>query len=278
MSAVLESHLSITSGSYFPFDAEELQKDVVRHLREAMQAVPPPDDPANHPPPKLLVVPHSEYHRSGSVAALAYVQAQPWAASLRRVVLLGPIHREVTMGLALPAVTRFASPLGALRLDAYALARLSAWRSVRVNDNALATEHSLEVQLPFLQVLLRNFILLPVGVGCIDADELAEVLRSVWGGPETLVVVSTDLSNSLPAEEAEAQDSQTLRAILGLSSNLDTSQACGARALNGALRAARQQRLQPRLLGRSQSKRGRGERGHVVGHAALAFYPTIAGV
>ena len=207
---------------------------------------PPPPDLEGQAPPKMLVVPHSSYARSGGIAALAYAQVHPWAHLIRRVVLLGPIHREVVMGLALPAITRFISPLGAaarwMRTHWHAC---PAWRGVRVNDGALATEHSLEVQLPFLQVALKEFILLPLGVGCMAPDELAEVLRSVWGGPETLIVVSSDLSNSLPQAEADHRDSHTLRAILGLASDIDTSQACGARVLNGALKAARLHRLQP---------------------------------
>ena len=272
MSTVLDPHPSIVSGTYFPMDPVQLRRQVVGHLRDAQALAPPPRDTAIHAPPKMLIVPHSSYARSGGIAALAYAQVHPWAQQIRRVVLLGPVHREVIMGLALPAITRFISPLGSLRLDAYALARLSAWRGVRVNDKALATEHSLEVQLPFLQVALKEFILLPLAVGCMDAGDLAEVLRSVWGGPETLIVVSSDLSNSLPPTQAEATDTRTLRSILGLASDIDTTQACGARALNGALRAARQHRLVPKLVGRGHSTRDRGEPHRVVGHAAVALY------
>jgi MEMO1 family protein len=275
MHTVAEPHPSIASGTYFPMDPVPVRRQVVGHLRDAQAVAPPPPDLEGQAPPKMLVVPHSAYARSGGIAALAYAQVHPWAHLIRRVVLLGPIHREVVMGLALPAITRFISPLGPLRLDAYALARLSAWRGVRVNDGALATEHSLEVQLPFLQVALKEFILLPLGVGCMAPDELAEVLRSVWGGPETLIVVSSDLSNSLPLAEADHRDSHTLRAILGLASDIDTSQACGARVLNGALRAARQHRLQPRLLGRSHSVRDRASPHRVVGHAAIVFSPPV---
>lgn len=273
LSPTIEPHRSIVSGAYYPVDPTQLRRQVVGYMRDALSVAPPPESTAGRLPPKILVVPHSEYGRSGATAALAYAQIHPWAHHIRRVVLLGPIHRQVVLGLALPSLAHFSSPMGQIRLDAYALARLSAWRGVRVNDSALATEHSLEVQLPFLQVALREFVLLPLAVGCMGAEELSEVLRTVWGGTETLIVVSTDLSNAWPAAEGQDRDTQTLRAILGLSSDLDTTQACGARALNGALLAARHHRLVPRLLGRSHSTKPGGDQRHAVGHAALTFDP-----
>ena len=223
--------------------------------------------------PKLLVVPHAGYVYSGAVAAQAYALLAPWREQIRRVVLLGPTHRVAVRGIAVPTVSAFQTPLGPVALDTEALARLCELPQVAPDDDVHAQEHSLEVQLPFLQRSLGAFELLPLAVGDVSAAEVAQVLERAWGGDETLIVVSTDLSHYLAYAEARAKDRATVERILRLDATLDHRQACGATPLAGALLAARAHGLAPRLLDLRNSGDTAGDRSRVVGYCALAFEP-----
>ena len=130
---------------------------------------------------------------------------------------------------------------------------------------------SLEVQLPFLQVMLNDFKLLPLAVGDATPAEVAQVLERLWGGPETLIVISSDLSHFLPYPAAQAQDLATLHSLLALKGPLTHNQACGATPVNGLLLQARQHHLQPRLLQQCNSGDTAGDKSRVVGYAALSF-------
>jgi AmmeMemoRadiSam system protein B/AmmeMemoRadiSam system protein A len=212
---------------------------------------------------------------SGPVAAQAYALLAPWRGQIRRVVLLGPTHRVAVPGIAGPTATAFETPLGRVAIDTAGLAQLAALPQVTLDDRVHAGEHSLEVQLPFLQRALGTFTLLPFAVGDASADDVAEVLDDAWGGDETLIVISTDLSHYLPYAQAQAADRATVDRILQLDQTLDHHQACGATPLAGALVAARTHGLVPRLLDLRNSGDTAGDRSRVVGYCALAFEPAI---
>lgn len=257
------------AGLFYPDDAEALRADI----RDALAGAHPAPSAAA---PKLLVVPHAGYDYSGPIAAQAYAALAPWAARILRVVLLGPTHRVAVRGLAAPTVEAFETPLGTVRLDRAALAALADLPQVVASDAAHAKEHSLEVQLPFLQTVLGDFTLVPLAVGDASPGEVAEVLARLWGGDETLIVISSDLSHYLPYARAQAVDRATVERILHFATDLDPHEACGARPLSGALLIARERGLQPRLLDLRNSGDTAGDRSRVVGYGALAFAPLPA--
>jgi AmmeMemoRadiSam system protein B len=221
--------------------------------------------------PKAIIVPHAGYIYSGATAALAYARLAPAHKRIRRVVLLGPVHRVAVRGLALPGVDAFATLLGEIEIDQAAVAMLSRLPQVLVSQAAHAHEHSLEVQLPFLQSVLDDFKLLPLAVGDASPLEVAQVIETLWGGPETVIVISSDLSHFLPYAAAQAADRQTTQQILGLHGAITHQQACGGTPVNGLLLAARQHGLQPELLGLCNSGDTAGDKDRVVGYASVAF-------
>lgn len=256
------------AGSFYPDNPQALRAALTAHLGRA-----PAADPAA-PCPKLLVVPHAGYIYSGDVAARAYALLAPHRARIRRVLLLGPVHRVPVRGLAAPCVDVFETPLGRVKIDRQALDLLADLPQVVTVDRPHDQEHSLEVQLPFLQTVLGSgFMLLPLAVGQASPAEVDAVLERLWGGDETLIVISTDLSHFLPYPEAQAHDAATLQRIQHFATDLRGDEACGAMPLNGALRAARRHGLVPQLLASRNSADAVG-RGHdrVVGYGALAFH------
>lgn len=261
------------AGSFYPADPEDLRDALARHLASA----PVVDGAvAADRPPKLLVVPHAGYVYSGGVAALGFAPLARWRGRIGRVVLLGPVHRVPVRGLAAPTVSAFETPLGRVPIDRGALTSLTELPRVAWADLPHALEHSLEVQLPFLQTVLgEGFTLVPLAVGDASPVEVAAVLERVWGGDETLIVISSDLSHYLPYAEAQVRDRATVQRILHFASDLEGEEACGAAALNGALLAARRHGLVPRLLGLRNSGDAtagtRGGRDRVVGYGAIAF-------
>ena len=254
------------AGSFYPGTAGALSGEVVRLLANARLL-----SESAVTAPKVLIAPHAGYVYSGATAALAYAQLAPVCTTIRRVVLLGPVHRVPVRGLALPGATAFATPLGEIALDQPAMDSLRGLRQVIVSPAAHAQEHSLEVQLPFLQTVLSDFKLVPLVVGDASPAEVAEVLEALWGGPETLIIVSSDLSHFLSYNAAQTVDRQTIQRILYLKGPLTQEQACGGTPINGLLQAARHHQLQPRLLGLCNSGDTAGDRGRVVGYASIAF-------
>ena len=221
--------------------------------------------------PKALIVPHAGYVYSGQAAADAYACLGGWADAVERVVLLGPAHRVAIRGLALPGVDWFRSPLGMVAIDADGVRAISSLPQVVTSAQAHAAEHSLEVQLPFLQTVLGRFTLVPLVVGSVSAEEVAEVIEALWGGPETLIVVSSDLSHFLTDEEARVTDQQTVESVLDLCPLVSHHQACGATPINGLLLAARHHQLRARLLASCNSGDTAGDRARVVGYGSFAF-------
>lgn len=257
------------AGLFYPDDPRRLRDQLTEYLSAAAQ------DPALRP--KALVAPHAGYVYSGPVAARAYALLRPWHAAIRRVVLLGPVHHVWVAGLALPGVDAFVTPLGQVMLDREAMAEVARLPGVEILPAAHAREHSLEVHLPFLQTALADFGLVPLAVGGADAEQVARVLDRLWGGDETLIVVSSDLSHYLPYDLARRIDDATAQAILALDDHLVGEQACGAHPLNGLLRCARRRGLTPHLLDLRNSGDTAGDRQRVVGYGAFAFTEAAHG-
>ena len=220
--------------------------------------------------PKALVVPHAGYLYSGSVAARAYDEIAPARGIVKRVVLLGPVHRVPVRGLALPGAGHFDTPLGRIPIDQEAVRSLAGLPQVVTSAPAHAMEHSLEVQLPFLQRTLGSFSLVPLAVGNASAAEVAEVLERLWGGKETLIVISTDLSHYHPYEEAQRIDRATIGRIGAQATNINHEEACGATPLNGLLLLSKQRNLKIGLLAACNSGDTAGGRGQVVGYSSFA--------
>ena len=253
------------AGTFYPGDANELGTAVEGYLAEARERGEPADTP------KALIVPHAGYVYSGPIAATAYARLAPRAGDIRRVVLLGPSHRVWFEGLAVSGASVFRTPLGAIPIDRNAVASALELPQVSERDQAHAREHSLEVQLPFLQVALSAFALAPFSVGDARPEEVAEVLDLLWGGPETLIVISTDLSHYHDYDTARRMDAETSRAIEALiPEDLDGERACGCVPLAGMLTVARRRGLGVRTLDLRNSGDTAGSRQEVVGYGAYA--------
>ena len=222
--------------------------------------------------PKALIVPHAGYIYSGPVAARAYDEIASARGIVRRVVLLGPVHRVAVRGLAIPTAEAFATPLGKIPIDHQALRAVQDLPQVVASDPAHAPEHSLEVQLPFLQRTLGEFALAPFAVGTASVEEVAAVIGRLWGGAETLIVISTDLSHYHVYDEALNIDRSTIKRIAGFATDLSHEEACGATPLNGFLSIARKRNLSIRLLAACNSGDTAGGRGQVVGYSSFGLY------
>ncbi|HEX3058808.1 MAG TPA: AmmeMemoRadiSam system protein B [Usitatibacter sp.] len=251
------------AGSFYPGESSALAAEVAGYLADASAE--------GHAAPKAIIAPHAGYMYSGAIAGSIYARLAPLAGKIARVVLAGPAHRVYVAGVAVPSVDAFASPLGTVPLDAAVIAALRELPFVEVNDAAHAREHSLEVHLPFLQAVLGAFSLVPLVVGEADPGEMATLFETVWGGRETLIVVSSDLSHYLPYESARGRDRDTARAIVGLEATLVPEEACGAAPINGLLRAARRHGMAAELVDLRNSGDTAGDRSRVVGYGAFAF-------
>ena len=221
--------------------------------------------------PKAIIVPHAGYMYSGPVAASAYALLAPLRQTIRRVVMLGPTHRVAIRGLALPAAQAFATPLGEVPVSRADWMALQARDDVMVDDRPHALEHCLEVQLPFLQVILERFEIVPLLVGDAPAEDVASIIEQLWGGPETLILISSDLSHYLSYREAQWSDRAAVGQVLELQAGLDHEQACGATPINGLLIAARKHHLHAHLLDLRNSGDTAGDRAQVVGYTSIAF-------
>ncbi len=253
------------AGRFYPGSPAQLGAAVDALLGEA----PDPRSPA----PKGVIAPHAGYVYSGPIAATAYASLRARAAQIRKVVLLGPAHRVHLQGLAVPVAERFATPLGEVEVDAELVAAALALPQVVRADQPHALEHSLEVQLPFLQVLLPRFSLLPLVVGDARPAAVAEVLARVWGGPETLIVISSDLSHYHDYAEARRLDADTAAWIVRSGApGLDPRRACGARCIDGLIEFGRRHPLALELLDLRNSGDSAGPRDQVVGYAAFAIH------
>jgi AmmeMemoRadiSam system protein B len=224
------------AGLFYPDDAHELRAVVSGYLRQHSSA-------AAVAPPKALIVPHAGYIYSGGIAAAAYATVASLRQVIRRIVLIGPSHRVYLRGMAVPAAGSFATPLGNVAIDQTLKASLLQSGAVSESDTPHAQEHSLEVQLPFLQLSFDNFTLLPIVLGAVAPEQVAAALAQVWGDAATLVLVSSDLSHYHPYTQARQIDAATIAAILRRETTLAGEQACGAVGINGLLHLAGQRQL-----------------------------------
>lgn len=255
------------AGTFYPADANELSQTLQTLLTSA--ATPSQQTPQAARQPKALIVPHAGYIYSGPTAAKAYQLLAPFKESIHHVVLMGPSHRVYLRGMALPHNDFFNTPLGTIPINQEAKAKLLAIDSVVERDDAHALEHSLEVQLPFLQHVLGSFSLTPLVVGETPPATSAQVLEQFIDDPHTLLVISTDLSHFRSYQEAINQDQATNQAILSLSSHpLHGEQACGCNPLNGLLQVARQHSFRIQALDLCNSGDTAGDKSRVVGYGA----------
>jgi AmmeMemoRadiSam system protein B len=253
------------AGLFYPAAPAELRRTVRALLAEA--EAPPGAAPRGWP--KAIVAPHAGYVYSGPVAASAYRWLEPDRTTIRRIVLVGPAHHVPVHGLALSRADAFETPLGLVHVDKEAARSLAALPQVGISDAAHAREHSLEVHLPFLQEILPDFAIVPLLVGNAEPSEVAEVLELVWDGPETRVVVSSDLSHYHDYETARRLDAATCAAIEGLRlEELDPERACGAEAIRGLLAVARRKGIAPHTVDLRSSGDTAGPRDQVVGYGA----------
>ena len=251
------------AGYFYPADPGELGATI----RELLDEVPAGQGPA----PKALIVPHAGYIYSGPVAATAYSRLHPYRDQYTRVLMLGPCHRVAFQGLASSGAELFRTPLGDVPLDQEALAALDL-PDVDLLDETHQSEHSLEVHLPFLQIAIGSFSLLPLVVGDTAPKTVAKVIDALWGGPETLIIVSSDLSHYLNYDEARTRDLATCRAIESMDAHLiDHGDACGATPVGGLLIAAKLRGMRVTTLDLRNSGDTAGEKDQVVGYGAWMF-------
>jgi AmmeMemoRadiSam system protein B len=251
------------AGQFYPESSGELSATVATLLKEAQGW----DTIA----PKALIVPHAGYVYSGPVAATAYARLQPYRDQYQRVILMGPCHRTPVHGLALSSADAYRTPMGDVPLDKTAIASLDC-PGVQIFNESHQNEHSLEVHLPFLQVLLGDFSVVPVVVGDAQPEQVSQVLDALWGGPETLIVISSDLSHYLKYDEARAIDAVTCRAIEDLDAGqINHDMACGATPVAGLLIAAKRRGMKVTTLDLRNSADTTGDEGLVVGYGAWMF-------
>jgi AmmeMemoRadiSam system protein B len=249
------------AGMFYPADPEELRGMIKGFLAEAKAGL--------HP--KAIIAPHAGYIYSGPIAASAYARIHP--EGITRVVLIGPSHRVPLRGLAASSAPVWRTPLGEVPVEAPVLSGVEGPDFISVNEAAHELEHSLEVQLPFLQVVLGSFTLIPLVAGDASAAEVAEVLSTLWGGPETLIVISSDLSHYESYRTGRAMDTAASKAIVELNPRaLDFDNACGLVPIAGLLHIAKQKGMRAELIDLRSSGDTAGPKDQVVGYGAYAFY------
>ena len=251
------------AGMFYPGDANELRHIIQDFLQQVK---------ATGPVPKAIIAPHAGYVYSGPVAASVYARLVPAHDTINKVVLLGPSHRVPLNGLAASGMQHFATPLGNIPVDRQAINELLTLPQVSVLEQAHANEHSLEVQLPFLQEILGDFTVIPLVVGEASSEQVGEVLEKLWGGPETLIVISSDLSHYQDYQTAQKMDKLTSQAIDKLRpEDIHYEQACGRNPVKGLFHVARTRGLQAKTVDLRNSGDTAGPKNQVVGYGAYVF-------
>lgn len=255
------------AGTFYPADAGRLQDELATMLGTARQA-----RADENGPPKALIAPHAGYVYSGPIAATAFCCFDELRGSVRKVVLLGPSHFVAFPGVALPEADSFATPLGEVQIDREAASKLAELEQVIEASQPHAREHCLEVELPFLQEVIDDFVIVPLVTGQATPDEVAEVLDAVWGEADTAIVVSSDLSHYYDYDTARRLDARTAEAIEQLRPDeLGRDSACGRLSIQGLLISAQRRGLSCRTLDLRSSGDTAGPRDEVVGYGAFAF-------
>lgn len=256
------------AGMFYPSDETTLKNDIHIYLQQAHNI-----SPHSTVTPKAIVVPHAGYIFSGPIAASAYQHLIPLKHQIKRVVLLGPCHRVAFKGLALPESDTFNTPLGNIEIDQKGIQQLASLSQIITSEQAHRDEHSLEVQLPFLQAILDDFTLIPLVVGNATAEDVAEVINLLWGDEHTLIVISTDLSHYHNYNHAKQLDRSTSDAIANLKPELiEYEDACGRNGLKGMLKVATEKHLSVDILDLRNSGDTAGDKERVVGYGAYAFH------
>ncbi len=252
------------AGSFYPEDPAELDGAVRQYLASV------PETKGSLP--KAAIVPHAGYIYSGPIAATAYARLAALRDDVRRVVLIGPAHYLPIRGLAASDAGAFQTPLGDVPVDRAALDELRRLPQVVVRDDAHEPEHSLEVQLPFLQTILRDFAIVPLLAGAASYDEVHAVLEPLWDGPRTLIIISSDLSHYHDYATARRLDAGTAAAIVALDADaIGEEQACGRIPIGGLLRTALARGLTASAVDLRNSGDTAGPRNHVVGYGSFLF-------
>ncbi|MGB1025728.1 MAG: AmmeMemoRadiSam system protein B, partial [Rhodospirillaceae bacterium] len=263
------------AGRFYAGEAERLAAEVDGHLKAARRERKSLEIPA----PKALIAPHAGHVYSGPTAARAYIRLDPVRSKIKRVVLFGPTHHVGFTGLALSGAGSFETPLGSIPVDRAWEGRLQGMASVGVMKEAHSKEHSLEVHLPFLQRVLGDFALVPVVCGRATPEAVAKVMEVLWGGPETLVVVSTDLSHFLDYMTCRSKDAGTAAAIEALNTEvIGPQEACGHIGVKGLMTLAKQRNLKLKRIDVCNSGDTAGDKGRVVGYGAWSLTEPLGGM
>lgn len=253
------------AGVFYPAEPSTLANEI----NQMLSKVPEHDGRV----PKALIVPHAGYVYSGPVAASAYARLISAGKKIHRVVAMAPAHRVPFRGLAVSSAEYFRTPLGDLPVDLAAVGRALKFSQVQQFDTAFQGEHALEVHLPFLQQVLSSFQLVPFIVGDATAEEVSEVLEDLWGGEETLILISSDLSHYLDYDAARARDRNTTRAIEALApQQIDFHDACGRIPVCGLLLSAKDHHLNVDTVDLRNSGDTAGSKDRVVGYGAYTFH------
>lgn len=252
------------AGAFYPNDKSQLRAMIQGYLdRVQIQKA----------PPKAIIAPHAGYIYSGPIAASVFAQLRQMRHDIQRVVLLGPSHRVPFTGLALTTADAYTTPLGTVPIDKEACLLLKDLPQVITYDDAHIPEHSLEVEVPFLQEVLDQWSLVPLVVGQSSPEAISEVLERLWGGPETLVVISSDLSHYLDYETAQTIDQATSQAIESLHwQAISPEGACGRLPISGLLHRAYHTGLKPQTIDLRNSGDTAGTKDRVVGYGAYVFH------
>jgi len=257
-------------GMFYPEDPHTLSRDIDQLLRQF------PTE--NTGIPKALIVPHAGTIYSGLTAAAAYTQLRP-SSAFNEIVLLGPTHRIPLIGLGVPSVDAFQTPLGDIPLETTIIKDLvDQFDCINVSDSSHSEEHALEVQLPFLQRTLDSFSLIPITVGEVSEEDLGEVIDTLWGDPNRLILISSDLSHFQPYAEAQKLDLQTAHLIESFrGSELSYDSACGRAGIRGLLHVANDRGMNIERLDLRNSGDTAGPRDRVVGYGSWGFYEQKGG-
>lgn len=254
------------AGMFYPKDPKALGRDVAAMVNAASRAAGIGRDSTA---PKAIIAPHAGYVYSGACAAEAYARLLPDRDSISRIVLLGPCHRVAVKGLATTSADYWKTPIGAVPIDREALELVAGLPQVLIHDAAHEKEHSLEVHLPFLQICFPHMKLVPFAVGQASAEEVAAVLAALWGGEETRIVISTDLSHFLDYETCNALDAKTAAAVEALDhAVIGRDQACGRIPMSGLLHLAKERAMVIERVGLCNSGDTAGDKSRVVGYGS----------
>jgi AmmeMemoRadiSam system protein B len=248
------------AGSFYPANPQQLQSMLTQYLQTAE---------TDAPTPKAIIAPHAGYIYSGEIAATAYARLKKAHALIKRVVIIGPSHRVGFQGLAVSQATHFITPLGAIPVDSNAVQTIARLPFVQYIEQAHSHEHSLEVQLPFLQAVLDDFSIVPIVAGDASPEQVSQVLAALWGGTETLIIISSDLSHYHDYQTAQQLDKATSAAIENLQyEKLNFESACGRIPISGLLKLARDHALTIKNIDLRNSGDTAGDKQRVVGYGA----------